>query len=192
MDVKNIVCVTLCSVCISFNALAQKPAGKKPANDSVKITITNLTKTINSIFPDFAPVISADGQTLVFTSRRPYTEKDIKKGKQGLENVYISYFDSKKKKWADAKPLPESINEPGRYNSAIALSNDGQRMLLYRDDASGNGDIYESQLQGENWTVPNKFPEPINSKDHESSASFSPDYNPKIQKYKFENQFVQF
>ncbi len=169
--------VMSCLVCISFKAWAQKPAVKKPVNDSVKITITNLTKTINSTYPDFAPVISADGQTIVFTSRRPYTEKDIKKGKQGLENVYISYYDIKKKKWADAKALPETINEPGRFNSAIALSNDGQKMLLYRDDASGNGDIYESQLQGENWMKPYKFPEPINSKDHESSASFSPDGN---------------
>lgn len=177
MNIKKIVCVTLCLVYISFNAAAQKPASKKPLNDSVKITITNLSKTINSAFPDFAPVISADGQTMVFTSRRPYTEKDIKKGKQGMENVYISYYDPKKKKWADAKALTETINEPGRFNSAIALSNDGQKMLLYRDDASGNGDIYESLLQGENWTVPAKFPEPINSKDHESSASFSPDGN---------------
>ncbi len=154
---------------------AQKPVAKKTGNDSVKITITNLTKTINSTFPDFAPVIAADGQTLVFTSRRPFTEKDIKKGKQGLENVYISDYDPKKKKWSEAKALGESINEPGRYNSAIALSNDGQKLLLYRDDAFGNGDIYESQLVGINWTVPVKFPEPINSKDHESSASFSPD-----------------
>jgi outer membrane protein OmpA-like peptidoglycan-associated protein/Tol biopolymer transport system component len=177
MDIRKIVCVILCLLRISYDTAAQKPVAKQPPNDSVKITITNLTKTINSTFPDFAPVISADGQTLVFTSRRPYTEKEIKKGKQGLENVYISYYDIKKKKWADAKPLPETINEPGRYNSAIALSNDGQKMLLYRDDASGNGDIYESQLQGERWTMPFKFPEPINSKDHESSASFSPDGN---------------
>lgn len=167
----------LCLAGISCNLSAQKQGNKKPINDSVKITITNLTKTINSAFPDFAPVISADGQTLVFTSRRPFTEKEIQKGKQGLENVYISYYDAKKKKWADAKPLPGSINEPGRYNSAIALSNDGQRLLLYRDDATGNGDIYESHLEGENWTVPVKFPEPINSKEHESSASFSPDGN---------------
>ncbi len=174
MSVKKVVGTSLIMIC-SFIAFAQKPAVKKPVQDSVKITITNLTKTINSPFADFAPVISADGQELVFTSRRSVTEKEIKKGKQSMENVYSSSYDIKKKKWADAKLLGESINQPGRNNSAIALSNDGQKMLLYRDDPYGNGDIYESHLQGENWTIPEKLPEPINSKDHESSASFSPD-----------------
>jgi flagellar motor protein MotB len=48
-------------------------------------------------------------------------------------------------------------------------------MLLYRDDISGNGDIYESQLQGTQWTEPVRLPEPVNSEQHESSASISPD-----------------
>jgi outer membrane protein OmpA-like peptidoglycan-associated protein len=48
-------------------------------------------------------------------------------------------------------------------------------MLLYRDDKNGNGDIYESILQGEAWSEPVKLPAPINSDDHESSASISPD-----------------
>lgn len=158
-----------------LSASAQKKISPKPAADTVKIMIVNLGKTINSPFPDYAPVISADGEELVFTSRRPSTERDIKKNKTGMESVYSSSYDSKKKKWNDAKILAESINQPGRHNSAIALSNDGQRMLLYRDDQSGNGDIYESKLEGENWTTPVKLPEPVNSKEHESSASISPD-----------------
>ena len=162
--------------CFGFSLLAQKkPAPKKPSADSVKITITNLGKTINTTFPEYAPVISADGSMMVFTSRRPVTEKEIKKGKQGMENVYVSYYDEKKRKWGEAKRFSESINQPGRHNSAIALSNDGQRMLLYRDDKNGNGDIYESVLEGEEWSNPVKLPEPINSDDHESSASISPD-----------------
>lgn len=156
-------------------------AQKKPATpqkapaDQIKITISNVGKTVNSTFSDYAPVISADGGMMVFTSRRPVTEKEIKRGKEGMENVYLSDFDEKKKKWGIAKIFPESINQPGRHNSAIALSNDGQRMLLYRDDEDGNGDIYESVLEGEMWSAPVKLPEPINSKDHESSASISPD-----------------
>ncbi|HKC69453.1 MAG TPA: OmpA family protein [Bacteroidia bacterium] len=143
--------------------------------DTVKITITNLGKTINTSYPEYAPVISADGEMLVFTSRRPVTEKEIKKGKMGMENVYLSNLDTKKKKWADAVRLSAPVNQDGRHNSAIALSNDGQRMLLYRDDESGNGDIYESHLVGSNWTEPVKLDEPVNSKNHESSASISPD-----------------
>ena len=144
-------------------------------NDSVKITIKNVGQQINSAFDEYAPVITADGSMMIFTSIRPYTEKEIKKQKEGMENVYSS--ESKNKKWQLAKPLSEAINEPFRNNSAIAISNDGQHLLLYRDDINGNGDIWESFLNGNDWSEPTKMPEPINSPKHESSASISPDGN---------------
>lgn len=162
------ILILFISIVLSIPVLGQK-------DDLEKITITNLGKTINTPFSKYAPVISADGEMMIFTSRRPVTEKEINKKKQGMENVYESYYDEKKKKWNIAERLSESINQPGRHNSAIALSNDGQRMLLYRDDENGNGDIYESILEGEAWSEPVKLPEPINSEDHESSASISPD-----------------
>ncbi|MBA3705041.1 MAG: PD40 domain-containing protein [Bacteroidetes bacterium] len=140
-------------------------------NDSVKIIITNIGKAINSPFSDFAPVISADGSELFFTSRRSVSEKNW----ESMEHIYTSTYDRKKKTWTPAKILSEVVNVPNRNNSAIAISNDGQRMLLYRDDQNGNGDIYESQLQGTQWTEPVRLPEPVNSDVHESSASISPD-----------------
>lgn len=156
----------------TFLFAQKKPVAKA---DTVKITISNLGKPVNTPFPEYAPVISADGEMLVFTSRRPVTEKEVKKGKESMEHVYLSTYDAKKKKWQDAQVLPAPVNQEGRHNSAIALSNDGQRMLLYRDDESGNGDIYESVLGGSAWSDPVKLPEPVNSKEHESSAGISPD-----------------
>jgi outer membrane protein OmpA-like peptidoglycan-associated protein len=157
-----------------LNARAQKKTNPR-SGDTVRISITNLGKQVNTAFPEYAPVISADGQVMVFTSRRPLTEREIMMEKPGKENIYISQYDEKKKKWREAKMLGESVNEPGRHNSAIALSNDGQKMLLYRDDNAGNGDIYESRLYGESWSSPVKLPEPVNTRHHESSATFSPD-----------------
>lgn len=155
--------------------IAFSQPAKKSVQDAGKASIRNMGKEINSAFSDFAPVISADGEVMIFTSRRPVTEKEIRKGKEAMERVFVSHYDEKKKKWAAAVLLPETINLPGRHNSAIALSNDGQKMLLYRDDENGNGDIWESDLEGENWTNPEKLPEPVNSTDHESSASISPE-----------------
>jgi hypothetical protein len=63
--------------------------------EPVKVEIKNLGPTINSPYPDYAPLISADGNVLVFTSRKPTLERDIQKGKEGKENVYISYYDDK-------------------------------------------------------------------------------------------------
>ncbi len=149
--------------------------GQQSKDDSVKVKITNLGKTVNGPYAEYAPVISADGLFMLFTSRRPFTERDIAKKKQGMENVYQTTFDTKKKLWTVAERLGETINLPDRHNSAIGLSADGQRMLLYRDDENGNGDIFESVLKGKIWSDPVKLPAPINSEDKETSASFSPD-----------------
>lgn len=144
-------------------------------NDSVKVEIKNTGKVINSTFSDGAPVISADGSVMMFTSRRPVSEKEIKKQKESMEHVYMSEYNKTTKKWSAPKLLPEDINVEGRNNSAIALSNDGQKLLLYRDDENGNGDIWESELNGTAWSEPVKLPDPINSKYQETSASLSPD-----------------
>lgn len=145
--------------------------------DSLKMDIKNVGPLINSEFPDYAPLISADGNMMIFTSQRPVSEKDIKKGKGGIENVYVTYYDDKNSRWLVTFMLDQTINEPGLDNSAIALSNDGQRMLLYRggNTQNANGDILESLLSGEEWSEPMRMPTPINSDENETSASISPD-----------------
>lgn len=143
--------------------------------DSVKTSITNMGKQLNSPFADYAPVINADGTEMYFTSRRPVTEKEKKKNIASTENIYYTSFDATTKKWKTPAKVAPPINIPNRFNSVITLSNDGQRMLLYRDDKYGNGDIYEAVLNGKNWSNPKKLPEPINSQYVESSASISPD-----------------
>lgn len=143
-------------------------------SDSVKISIKNIGVAINSsAFDEYAPIISADGLMMIFTSRRPVFGTSGEKGAQELENIYVSYYDENIKRWKEAKMLGKTVNQPGKNNSAIALSNDGQRLLVYRGDPDGN--IYESVLKGEEWSEPVKLPEPINSDRHESSASISPD-----------------
>ena len=145
--------------------------------DSIRTELRNLGPNVNSAFRDFAPVISADGAMMIFTSRRPLTEKEIKSGEQATERVYITRYDKATETWSKAEALPLTVNEKGRNNSAIALSNDGQKMLLYRDDDKGNGDIYESVLKGTEWSKAEKLPAPVNTPDHESSAAYSPDGN---------------
>lgn len=143
-------------------------------NDSMRIEIQPL-KAVNSEFNDYAPVITADGEQLFFTSRRPYTDKEQSKNKEGKENIYSSVYDSDTKKWRKPVPLDEIINTPGRHNSILGISNDGQRLLKYQDDQYGNGDILESFLKGEIWSDPQSISPIINSSFHESSATISPD-----------------
>lgn len=142
--------------------------------DSIEIKIENLGKEVNSPYADFAPVTSADGSVMIFTSKRPTTEKEIKKN-ISMERIFSSDYNTKATVWNTSALLPEPVNTRGRNNSAIALSNDGQLMLIYHDDFNGNGDIYESRLKGTQWSDPVKMSEPVNSDFHESSASISPD-----------------
>lgn len=144
-------------------------------NDTAKVAIKKLMPPLNTPFNDFAPVISADGATMLFTSNRPSTEREQAKGKAGKENIYQVRLDPRKRKWGPPELLGAAVNAPGRNNSAIALSPDGQRMLVYRDDSEGNGNIFESVLNGTEWSELAELPEPINSEEHESSACYSPD-----------------
>ena len=163
----SFVTLLACSVLAVF--------GQRPAkNDTVKVGIKKLMPPLNTAFNDYAPVVSADGSTVLFTSNRPSTEREIAKGKTGMEYIYQVTLDAKKK-WSAPQLLGPSVNAPGRNNSAIALSPDGQRMLVYRDDDDGNGNIFESILNGTDWSALIEFPEPINSDKHESSACYSPD-----------------
>lgn len=166
--------VVLCSI-TAGNLYAQSPKLIVRESDSIRIEIQALETTINSPYNDYAPVITADGAELFFTSRRPATEREIKKQIEGKERIFYSNFDFSNGKWLDAEALPEVINVPNRFNSAVAVSNDGQRLLIYQDDQYGNGDIYESFLKGSSWSSPLPIVAPINTDAHESSASIAPD-----------------
>ncbi|MES2592063.1 MAG: OmpA family protein [Bacteroidota bacterium] len=164
---------------LSFVSPLAKGQGKKIAantgkkQDSVKMVVTSIGESMNTPYDDYAPIISADGYMMIFTSRRPIFKEDIDMKVQGMENIYVSYYNDMTWKWSEAVLLGESVNQKGKNNSAIALSNDGQRLLVYRGDPDGN--IYESVLEGEDWSEAVKLPKPVNSKKHESSASIAPD-----------------
>lgn len=143
--------------------------------DTLRIEIERLGEEINSPFDDYAPVITADGEYMYFTSRRPYTDKEKKKNRISQERIYEAIWDEKSNSWLEATALGTDVNTPGRNNSNVAISNDGQRLLIYQDDRYGNGDIYETYLKGNTWSMPVSLGSSINSEDHESSASISPD-----------------
>jgi outer membrane protein OmpA-like peptidoglycan-associated protein/Tol biopolymer transport system component len=141
-------------------------SGKALSDSTSEVIIDNLGASVNSEFEDYAPVITADGSMLIFTSRRPE-----KKANQLLfENIYVSR--KIKDDWSNAEKLGTKVNIKSRHNSNIGLSTDGQKLLVYRDE-NGSGSILESDLRGMEWTEPKKLKGDINSDHHESSASYS-------------------
>ncbi|MCS6822108.1 MAG: OmpA family protein [Microscillaceae bacterium] len=148
--------------------------GEKYINSPVNAQIENIGSAINSVHPDYAPVISADESVLVFTSRREDTTGECKDENDGLpcEDIYISYF--KDGKWTPAQNIGKPINT-SRHDACIALSPDGKKLFVYRDNVAGTGDIYYStQKPDGSWTPIKEF-DAVNSKYHETSITITAD-----------------
>lgn len=136
------------------------------------VKIRNVGNTINSEFPDYAPIFPDNESFLVFTSRRKGTtggKKDIT-DEHYYEDVYIAYKSGKK--WTAPKSIGKKINT--RYHDAsISLSHDGTSLFLYKDKR--DGDIYESILDTSDstWKKPKSMGKNINSKYRETSITMT-------------------
>ena len=142
--------------------------------------ITNIGTPINSTDEEYVPTISADESMMIFT----YTGPKSKGGKINetlmtadsihgiyLEDVFMSI------KANDQFQTPVSLDNINSKNNdaAISLSQDGQRLFIYKDDAEGHGDIYESYLVGETFTFPTKLKGQVNTISQEGHCTLSPD-----------------
>lgn len=146
----------------------------------VNVKIENVGEVINSEYDDKNPSITADGKTLIFTSRRPGKSSalDIEGDKKYYEDIYISRWDSVKKTWADAELVPGAINTEG-HDACTSISPDGKAIFVYRNDTEGEsrgGDIYFSKLSSSGkWGSPVTIGKPINTTFFEGGACISPD-----------------
>lgn len=137
------------------------------------VIIRNVGGHVNTPYPDYKPVISADESSLVFTSCNT-SSTGGKKDKSGqyYEDIYITYRDNYGN-WDTPKKISNNINTD--YDEAsVGLSVDGRQLIIYRGRKNG-GELYTSSLEGDNWSEPAKFDENINSKGWETSASLSSD-----------------
>lgn len=138
----------------------------------VDVEIIKLDSFVNSEFPDYNPIVTADERMLVFTSRRG-KESEIRRHVDPydyVEDIYISY--NMDGEWTPAINPGEPLNSD-RHEASVGISPDGSRMYIYKGDDGGN--LYESNYTAGKWTRPTRLPPPLNSDFYEGSASFSPD-----------------
>lgn len=147
--------------------------GIELVKNPVRVFIDNVGTAINSPYPDYGPVISADESVMMFTSRRPGMLSDLLDRNDGMpmEDIYISTNMSGT--WLPSKNMGKPINSEV-HDATVGLSADGQLMLIYLDD-NGDGNIYLCDQKGDFWSKPDKMGSSINTKSHESSASLSAD-----------------
>lgn len=146
--------------------------GKDLIKNPVRVFIDNLGSSINTIYPEYSPIITADESMLFFTSRRENTtggEKDPLDFKY-FEDIYLSY--SIGGTWNPVQNPGKPLNTD-THDATVGLSADGQTLLIYKGE--NGGDIYECKLDGNEWGKPDRLPKTINTNYHESGASFGPD-----------------
>ena len=146
--------------------------GKELAATPIDVKIENAGPLINSPYPDFAPVISADESVLIFTSRREgSTGGEMDVNGEYNEDIYIS--EKENGKWGTAKNIGTNINTDG-HDASIGLSAEGTELFTY--DGTGRGDIKYCNLKKDSsWSKPHLMSGNINTKESETSMCISPD-----------------
>ncbi|MCF8275997.1 MAG: OmpA family protein [Flavobacteriales bacterium] len=157
----------------TYNQVRQQIQYAENAMELIKtpvgVKITNLGANINTKYPDYCPVVSADDRVLIFTSRREGGTGDAK-DENG--NYYDDIYVCSKQgdgTWSRPKSIGSNINTPG-HEAAIGLSPDGQLLFIYKDD-NGDGNIYYSKRSGDDWTKPEPMGSDINTSSWETHAT---------------------
>lgn len=156
--------------------LAQVKNAKKLMDKPKNLTIDNLGRQINSKYPEYAPVITLDGQALYFTSRRLWADSSNEGmldplTNQYLEDIYVSYMDFERD-WT--KPVKLDFCLPDRHEATVSVAHDESEIYVYQDD-KGDGNIYYSKFNGETFDDIQKIENKINSSAWETHLTFTHD-----------------
>ena len=142
--------------------------------DTLRIAIINAGSNINSNADDYSGVLSADGKTLFFASRREMPGSSNKYPDSKFdENIFMSQLYNGA--WGPAAIAGKNLNT--KYCEApLFLNATNDRLYIYAGYENG-GDIMVSVNKKGQWQTPKKLPYKINGKGSETSFTFSPSGN---------------
>ncbi len=144
--------------------------GKKLVENPIRVIITNLGDSINSVYDDYFSVFGPGDTIMYFTSRRPARSgsKRSPVDNKFYESVYVSYL--RDNEWTGARPLSQRINSRGN-EAAVGINNEGDQLYIYIGDKN-SGDIYYSTRRDGRWSSPRSMPARFNSRDREGDICF--------------------
>lgn len=150
--------------------------GAANATKRIQFEPENLGDNVNSIGEEYLPNLTADGQTIFFTSRRPGCTGGYQaEYRDFTEDFY--YSEMVDGKWLPCKNLGPPVNT--EFNEgAPSFSPDGQYVFFAacsRPGGYGDCDIYVSKLNGTTWSKPQNLGPIVNSPQWDSQPSISND-----------------
>jgi len=116
----------------------------------------------------YAPLISADGDVLLFVSDN------------AEDNILTPFYSVKENNdWIEPIVMPKNIHTRLAFLYGYGLSADGHKLYIstQKMPTVGGFDIWTSELKGKTWSEPQNIGMPINSKLHEACASVTTDGN---------------
>ncbi len=157
--------------------MQQLIVARKNLDNPSKSRLKNLGTTINSVNPEYSPVISLDGSALYFTSRRMWATESNEEDKNPRtneypEDIYVSFLDVESN-WET--PIKLEFCKPEQNEATMAVSSDERRVYLYQD-TQGNGDVFYSDFETNKFSeVENFNASEVNTKYWETHLHVSPD-----------------
>lgn len=135
---------------------------KELMKNPVKIKKTNLGEPINNEYPNTRPVVSANENILLYTTKLKFYD--------------AIYFSQKTNgEWQDPENLSPVIRSDGEFYPS-SISCDGKTVILFKYEGY-SGDLYISRYENGTWKIPEKLNKNINSRSWETNACLSPDGN---------------
>ncbi len=139
--------------------------------------VRNIGSVINSDKPEYSPVVSLDGTSLYFTSRRQWEDKSSDAFRDPLlndfpEDIFVSFKDFEGE-WTE--PMKLAFCDSELNEATIAVSSDERQIYVY-EDRSGGGDIYYSNFGKNEFEELNKLLyNDVNTDAWETHCTLTPD-----------------
>jgi outer membrane protein OmpA-like peptidoglycan-associated protein/tetratricopeptide (TPR) repeat protein len=144
-----------------------------------KVLLTNLGSNVNTSDNEYSSVVSLDGSSIYFTSKRPWLNnetEEFRDFRKGLlpEDVYVSKSENNGQ-WSTSQRL--DFCEAGRNEASLGVSVNERYIYLYQD-AIGSGDLYFSDLYNPTFEKISNIEQPkINSEFWETHLMMTADGN---------------
>lgn len=148
---------------------------KRLMEEPVRVFIDNAGPNINSPYDDSSPLLSPDGNTLYFTSRRPEGRRprQDRVDHKYFENIF--YSRKVGEDWGAARPLEGRVNSSKSHEATAGIYPDGRSLYVYISQRRGS-DLYETTMDDGSWSRPRRLPRHISGKgNQETSIVFTSD-----------------